>query len=128
MVPGLLVAGGLHGLAPLGDQPDALVEGQGAGGHEGGVLAEAVAGADRGLDAEALDRVEHHQAGTKVESWALRVSFSSSASASSRRWATSRPATSEASSTSSQDWWSTQGRPMPGFWEPWPGNVKASMW
>src|SRR5690606_2820095 len=33
------------------------------GGGEGGVLAEAVAGAEAGLDAEPLDGVEHHQAG-----------------------------------------------------------------
>ena len=26
-----------------------------------------------------------------------------------------------------QDGWSAQGRPMPGCWDPWPGNVKASI-
>ena len=35
---------------------------EGAGGGERGVLAEAVAGAEARLDAETLDRVEHHQA------------------------------------------------------------------
>ena len=64
---------------------------------------------------------------TNVQSWALRVSFSSSASASSRRRATSRSAYVEASSTSSQLSWSAHGRPMPGRWEPWPGKVNASM-
>ena len=60
-----------------------------------------------------------------MASCALRVWVSSSASASSSRCARSRPAASDASSTSSQDSWSTHGRPIPGFCEPWPGNVKA---
>ena len=64
---------------------------------------------------------------TNVVSWALRVSRSSSASASSSSEATSRPATSLASSTSSQLSWSTHGRPMPGRCDPWPGNVNASI-
>ena len=64
---------------------------------------------------------------TNVVSWALRVSRSSSASASSSSLATSRPAMSLASSTSSQLSWSTQGRPMPGRCDPWPGNVNASI-
>ena len=64
---------------------------------------------------------------TNVVSWALRVSFSSSASASSSSAPTSRPAISLASSTSSQLSWSTQGRPMPGRCDPWPGNVNASI-
>ena len=55
---------------------------------------------------------------TKVVSWAFRVSFSSSASASSNNRATSRPATSLASVTSSHESWSTHGRPMPGRWDP----------
>ena len=57
---------------------------------------------------------------TKVANWALRVSRRWSASAASRRWATSRPLAAEASSTSSQDGWSAHGAPMPGCWEPWP--------
>ena len=64
---------------------------------------------------------------TNVVSWALRVSRSSSASASHSSAATSRPAMSLASSTSSQLSWSRQGRPIPGRWDPCPGNVKASM-
>ena len=55
---------------------------------------------------------------TKVVSWALFVWRSSSASASSRRRAMSRPATSDASPTSSHESCSTQGAPMPGFCEP----------
>ena len=51
---------------------------------------------------------------TNVVSWALRVSFSSSASASRSRRPTSRSATSDASPTSSQLGWSAHGRPMPG--------------
>ncbi|MEY5059688.1 MAG: hypothetical protein RJA51_1435 [Actinomycetota bacterium] len=55
---------------------------------------------------------------TNVVNWALRVSFSSSASASRRSLPTSRPATSEASATSSQLSWPTHGRPIPGRWDP----------
>ena len=94
---------------------------------ERGVLAEAVAGAEARLDAEPLDGVEDHQArdergelgvagvlqlvGVGVEQQAGDVALGEV----------------EASSTSSQLSWSTQGRPMPGRCEPWPGNVKASM-
>ena len=56
------VGGGLHGLASLRDYRHTLVEGEGAGRHEGGVLAEAVAGACRRLDAHPLHRVEDDQA------------------------------------------------------------------
>ena len=58
-------------------------------------------------------------------SWLLWVALSSSASAWSSRWAMSRSDAASASSTSSQDGWSSQALPMPGFCEPWPGKVKA---
>ena len=56
--PGLV-----HGVGPGDDEAHAVVEPEGAGGGEGGVLAEAVAGAEARLDAEPLDGVEDHQAG-----------------------------------------------------------------
>ena len=56
-------AGVVHRLGPLDDEAHAVVEAERAGGGERGVLAEAVAGAEARLDAEALDGVEHHQAG-----------------------------------------------------------------
>jgi hypothetical protein len=52
----------VHGLGALHHQAHALVEGERAGGRERRVLAEAVARAHRRLDAEPLDRVEHHEA------------------------------------------------------------------
>ena len=64
---------------------------------------------------------------TNVVSWALRVSRSSSASASRSNLPTSRSAISLASPTSSQLSWSSHGRPIPGRCEPCPGNVKASI-
>ena len=60
---GVVEAGVVHGVGPLDHQAQALLEGQRPAAGERGVLAEAVAGAVVGLDAEALDRVEHHQAG-----------------------------------------------------------------
>ena len=48
--------------AALAHELDPVVEAECAGGGERCVLAEAVAGAVAGLDAETLDRVEHHQA------------------------------------------------------------------
>ena len=59
---GLILPGVVHGLGALGDEAHALVEARRAGGDERGVLAEAVAGAEHRVEAEALDRVEHHQA------------------------------------------------------------------
>ena len=59
---GLREAGVVHRRAALAHEPDSVIEAEGAGGRERGVLAEAVAGAVAGLDAETLDRVEHHQA------------------------------------------------------------------
>ena len=64
---------------------------------------------------------------TNVVSWALRVSRSSSASASRSSLPTSRSAISLASPTSSQLSWSSHGRPIPGRCDPCPGNVKASI-
>jgi hypothetical protein len=60
--PGVVLGGLLHGVAPGHDRAHALVEREGAGGGEGGVLAQAVAGGGAGGDADALDGVEHHQA------------------------------------------------------------------
>ena len=62
MVPGRLLAGSGHGLAAGDDQLDAVVEAQRPAGDEGGVLAQAVAGAGRRCEPDALDGVEHHQA------------------------------------------------------------------
>ena len=59
----VVVAGLVHRVGALADQAHAVVERQRAGGGERGVLAEAVAGAEARLDAQALDGVEHHQAG-----------------------------------------------------------------
>ncbi len=59
---GLSEAGFVHRLGAGGHEADAFVEPEGAGGGQRGVLAEAVAGAEAGLDAQALDGVEHHQA------------------------------------------------------------------
>ncbi len=59
---GLLEAGIVHGGAALDHEADSVVEAERARRGECGVLAEAVAGAETGLDAESLDGVEHHQA------------------------------------------------------------------
>ncbi len=59
---GLCQTGVVHRRAALAHEPDSVVEAEGAGGGERRVLAEAVAGAEAGCDAETLDRVEHHQA------------------------------------------------------------------
>ena len=55
-------AGLVHRIGTLAHQPHTVFEAERAGGGERRVLAEAVAGAEAGLDAEPLDRVEHHQA------------------------------------------------------------------
>ena len=60
---GSLRRGGAHRRAAFGDEVEALLERQGPAGHEGGVLAEAVPCRRGGLDAHALDGVEHDQAG-----------------------------------------------------------------
>ena len=59
---GLGQPGLVHRLGAGGHEADAVVEPERAGGGQGGVLAEAVAGAEARLDAQALDGVEHHQA------------------------------------------------------------------
>ncbi len=56
-----LVGGRLHGLAPFDHQTGPIAEGDGPRGDEGGVLAQAVAGAGGGNEAEAFDGVEDHQ-------------------------------------------------------------------
>ena len=60
--PGPLAGGDLHGLAPLGDQADAIGEGHHTGRGEGGVLTQAVAGDAGGIHAEALHGVEDDEA------------------------------------------------------------------
>ena len=123
-----VAAGVVHRLGPLGDEAHALVEAERAGGGERGVLAEAVAGAERSARCRGARRRRAPSGSRRTwQSWALRVSFSSSASASSSRRARSRSAISDASSTSSQLSCSAHGRPMPGRCEPWPGKVKASI-
>ena len=52
----------MHRVGAGDDEAHAVVEAERAGGRQRGVLAEAVAGAEARLDAEALDGVEHHQA------------------------------------------------------------------
>ena len=52
----------LHGVAPLDDERRPVGEGQCTGGDQRGVLAEAVARTGAGGEAQALDRVQHHQA------------------------------------------------------------------
>ena len=59
---GGLLAGPGHGVAAGHDQLDPVLEGQGAAGHQRGVLAQAVAGAGGGGEAEALHRIEDDQA------------------------------------------------------------------
>ena len=60
-------------------------------------------------------------------SWALRVAWSSSASAWRRSAARSRPSASLKRSTRAHEGWSRQPAPMPGRCEPWPGKSSASM-
>ena len=55
-------AGLVHRVGTLAHQPHSVFEAECAGGRERRVLAEAVSGAVARLDAEPLDRVEHHQA------------------------------------------------------------------
>ena len=116
--PGVLLGRVVHGLAPLDHEPHALVEAEGAAGGQGGVLAQAVARAHGGLDADALDGVEDDEAehergqlGVGAEGELVLVDVE-------RRRATSRPATAEASSTTSHEGCSSQARPMPGRWDP----------
>ena len=63
---------------------------------------------------------------TVVASCAFSVWVSSSIGACSRRWARSRSAAAEASSTTSHEGWSTHGSPMPARCEPCPGKVKTN--
>ena len=125
---GVVDAGLVHRLGPLADQAHAVVEGRarrwppGLCTRPGCGRRRSCGSMPRRSTASTTIRLV-----TNVHSWAWRVSFSSSASASSSRRATSRSAWIEASSTSSQLSWSAHGRPMPGRWEPWPGKVKASM-
>ncbi len=60
--PGVFLGRVVHGLAPLDHEAHALLEAEGAAGDEGGVLAQAVARAQGGLDADALDGVEDDEA------------------------------------------------------------------
>ena len=60
--PGMVLAGPGHGLAPGDDESEPVFEGHGTAGHQAGVLAQAVPGAGRRREAEALDGVEHDQA------------------------------------------------------------------
>ncbi len=52
----------VHGLATFDHEAHAVLEPERARSGEGGVLAEAVPGAERGLHAYALDGVQHHEA------------------------------------------------------------------
>ena len=61
--PGALLGGVLHRGAALGDEAQPVLEGERAGRDEGGVLAEAVPGGGRRLEAEALGGVEDDEAG-----------------------------------------------------------------
>ena len=54
--------GVVHGVGAGADEGDALREAEGAGGGEGGVLAEGVPRVDVGVDPEPFDGVEDHQA------------------------------------------------------------------
>src|SRR5580700_1931335 len=63
---------------------------------------------------------------TVVASCAFSVWVSSSIGALSNNRDRSRSAATEASSTTSQDGWSTQGSPMPARCEPCPGKVKTN--
>ena len=123
---GGVLAGPGHGLAPGHHQADPVLEGQGAAGHQGGVLAQAVAGAGRRGQAQPLDGVEHHQAEHEGGQLGVAVLVSSSMGASSSRCARSRPAAAEASPTTSHEGWSTQASPMPDRWEPCPGKVNTN--
>ncbi len=60
--PGVLLGGVVHGLAPLDHQPHTFVEAEGTAGGKGGVLTQAVTGAQGGLDADSLDGVEDDEA------------------------------------------------------------------
>jgi hypothetical protein len=53
----------VHRFGPLAHQAHAVVEGEGTGRHQRGVLAQAVTGEVGGVDAEALHGVEDHEAG-----------------------------------------------------------------
>ena len=61
-MPGCFLAGPGHGLAPGDDQLNAVVEAQRSAGHQGGVLAQAVAGAGGRGQPDPLHRIEHDQA------------------------------------------------------------------
>ena len=61
--PRLGQPGLVHGVGAGDHEAHAVVEAERAGGGQRGVLAQAVPGAEAGLDAEALDGVEDHQAG-----------------------------------------------------------------
>jgi hypothetical protein len=57
-----ILAGPGHGLAPSLDELEPVLEGQGARGHQGGVLAQTVPGTGGRGEADALDRIEDDQA------------------------------------------------------------------
>ncbi len=61
----------MHRRRAFDDEPDAVLEVDRAGRRQRRVLAEAVAGAEAGVDADAFDGVEHHQA--RHERGQLRV-------------------------------------------------------
>ena len=62
MVPGRSSAASCMAVAPLDDQGGAVGEREGPGGHQGGVLTQAVAGAGARGESQALHGVEHDQA------------------------------------------------------------------
>ena len=123
------IGGRLHRRAALGDEAHAVIEASAAPtAVERAVLAEAVAGGDGAAHAERSQGIVHDEA--EHVGGELRVLRASElvgvgVEQEVRRRRGHCPA--DAAATIDQDGWSTQGRPIPGCWDPWPGKVKASI-
>ncbi len=125
MVPGRASAASCMA-SPRRSPADAVLEDERARRHERGVLAEAVAGDGAGLDTEALDRVEHDQAGHEGG----QLGVAGGASARRRRpRAAAGPRRGRRPPRPRRPAPRTGGRPRRppcrAVCDPWPGNVKA---
>ena len=124
--PDVVLGGLLHRLAPLGDEPHGVFEPDTASSDQRRVLAKAVPGAGRRLDAEPFDGVqddEAHDEGGQLGVASLGELFDAGVEQQALDVPTGDAGL--ASCTTSQEGWSRQARPMPGLWDPCPGKTNA---